>query len=125
MTQNNNIQNTHGSLFIGELIRRVHKELVDSQMQREAEGLDNLFEVEKLTIEANFVVTQSSEGKGHFDFKVLTFGGVGVDGNNSYKKEQVHKITLVLKTMSSTISESGDVIVIPPTKGLRPSPNED
>jgi hypothetical protein len=82
-------------LFIGELIRRVQDELVESQIQRESEGMTALFEVESLTVEVNFVVSASSTGKGGFDLKILTLGG-----ENLYKEDQVHKITLTLKALS-------------------------
>lgn len=83
-------------LFIGELIRQVQNELVESQSQREAEGKSAIFEVESLTIEVNFVVSASSTGKGGFDLKILTLGG-----EKMYKDEQVHKITLTLKSLQA------------------------
>ena len=84
------------SLSLKELIFRVQQELVESQAEREARGEDALFQVEKLVLEVNFVVTQSMEGKGGLEFKVLTLGGVNIGGNKGYQQQQVHKITLSL-----------------------------
>lgn len=82
-------------LFIGELIRQVQNELIESQTQRELEGQSALFEVESLTVEVHFVVSSSSTGKGGFDLKIITLGG-----EKAYKEEQIHKITLTLKSIS-------------------------
>jgi len=78
---------------ISSLIRKVHEELIESQKMREDAEQDPLFEVESLTIEANFVVSTTTEGKGKVDLKI-----VGVDGMKNVKKEQIHKLTLKLKT---------------------------
>lgn len=80
-------------LFIMDLIRQIQSELIESQRQREQEGLSALFEVESLTVEAQFIATDSSKEKGGFDLKILTLGG-----ESTYSSEQVHKITLTLKT---------------------------
>jgi hypothetical protein len=78
---------------ISSLIRKVHNELIKSQELREGENLPPLFEVESLVIEANFIVSQSTDQKGKIDLKI-----VGVDGVKSNREEEVHKLILKLKT---------------------------
>jgi len=84
------------SLFVKDLIRRVHQELLDSQKERQECEEGPMFEVERLTIEVNFVVTHSTEAHGGLDFKIITIGGAGVGANAEYQHQQVHKITLSL-----------------------------
>jgi hypothetical protein len=79
------------SLFIRELIRRVNKELLESQEERRQEGGAAIFQVEGLTIEVNFVAIDTKGGRGGLDFKVITVGG-----EKHYENQQVHKITLTL-----------------------------
>ena len=92
--RNEELDNSDKPLFIGELIRQVQRELIESQSQRESEGQTALFEVESLTVEAHFVVSNSTTSKGGFDLKIITLGG-----EKAYKEEQVHKISLKLKTL--------------------------
>jgi hypothetical protein len=84
------------SLFIMELIRRVHQELLDSKKERERDGQEAIFEVEKLTVEVNFVVTEEKTAKGGLDFKVIT-----ADVGKQYQQQQIHKITLSLTALPS------------------------
>jgi Trypsin-co-occurring domain 2 len=79
------------SLFVRELIRRVHQELVESRAEREASGSAAIFEVERLTVEVNFVATESKDARGGLDFKIVTLGG-----GMQLQTQQVHKITLNL-----------------------------
>jgi hypothetical protein len=78
-------------LFVRELIRRVHQELVESRAQRERLGLSPIFEVESMTIEVNFVASESKEAQGGLDFKLITAGA-----KRQYDQQQIHKMTLVL-----------------------------
>jgi hypothetical protein len=87
-------------LFIKELIRQVHNELAESQEERELEGQDALFEVEKLTIEANFIATDSETESGGIDFKLLKYNAGG-----SSKNERVHKVTLELTTPTKPVKK--------------------
>jgi hypothetical protein len=87
------------SLFIKDLIRRVHQELLESQKEREECGEVAIFEVEKMTIEVNFVVTDSKEAKGGLDFKIITIGGLDLGGKAEYQQQQVHKIVLSLTAL--------------------------
>lgn len=86
-------------LFIKELIRRVHQELVESREEREAAGEPAIFQVSELTIEVNFVVAQSTEAKGGLDFKIITVGGIELGGSKEYQQQQVHKIILSLTAL--------------------------
>ena len=89
-------------LFIKELIRRAHQELLESQQERIRSGEPAIFEVEKMTIEVNFVVTQSKEVAGGIDFKIITVGGIDLDGKMDYQQQQIHKITITLAAVGST-----------------------
>ena len=87
-------------LFVKELIRRVHQELKDSKTERERSGEPPIFEVERMTIEVNFVAIESKEAKGGLNFKIITVGGVDLGGGASYQHQQVHKMTLSLSAIS-------------------------
>lgn len=89
-------------LFIKELIRRVHRELVDSQKEREENQEEPLFFVEKLVVEANFAIVESKGAKGGIDLKFITLGK-----QRDYSEQQVHKITLTLSSMPSQEITSG------------------
>jgi Trypsin-co-occurring domain 2 len=112
------------SLSLKELIRRVQKELIESQREREEDGQKAIFEVEKLTLEVHFIVAQSSEGKGGIDFKILTFGGANVSGGRNYQNQQIHKIILSLKVIPDgsepLTSPPVGVEVFPEIYGKRP-----
>ncbi|HSK74544.1 MAG TPA: trypco2 family protein [Pyrinomonadaceae bacterium] len=118
----NEEQNT---LSLKELIRRVQQELVDSQKEREEKGDDALFEVEKLTLEVNFVVTRSNDAKGSLDFKVLTVGGISLGGGKNYQQQQVHKIILSLKAIpdkpKKRIIGGGGAANLPGRRGFHPA----
>jgi hypothetical protein len=90
-------------LFIKDLIRRVHQELIESRQEREASGEAAIFEVEKMTIEVNFVAIQSKEAQGGLDFKIISVGGLELGGSAGIQQQQVHKITLTLNAVSNTI----------------------
>jgi hypothetical protein len=102
------------SLSLKQLIRRVTQELVESQREREESGGPALFEVEKLTLEVNFVVTKSKSAKGGFDFRVLTFGGINAGASGEHQEQEIHKIVLSLKVVSKHVYEPGR----PPEGGL-------
>lgn len=99
-------------LSLKNLIRAVSNELLASRTERLAAGLPPLFEVQDLTIEVSFVVTESKEGGGGFDLKVLR-----ADANVKYDKESVHKVTLTLKALGT---DDVDVPDLPDTLPLRP-----
>src|SRR5215470_4052788 len=83
-------------LSLKNLIRAVSDELLESRRERLAAGIPALFEIENLTIEVSFVVTESKGGGGGFDLKVIK-----ADANVKYDKEQVHKVALTLKALGS------------------------
>ncbi len=87
-------------LFIRELIRRVHQELEESRAEREASGGAPIFQVERLTVEANFIATESSQRKGGLDFRLVTVGG-----SRDLQQQQVHKITLSLLAVGARPAE--------------------
>src|SRR3954452_6004494 len=81
--------------LLGDFIRQVQDELIESQRSRIESGKPALFVVDSLTIEVNVIVGNSSSDKRGIDLKVIKFGI-----EESYKKEQVHKISLTLKAMA-------------------------
>ena len=97
------------SLFIKELIRRVHQELLESQEEREKSNQAPLFKVEEMTIEVNFVAIESKEMKGGLDFKVIAIGGVDLSKGKKYQQQQIHKITLTLRAIPSGHDETDKV----------------
>lgn len=100
--KNQQPQKNDQSLPIGDLIRRIQNDLIESQRQRESEGQPPLFEVDSLTLEVHFVVTRSTKTTGGFDLKVITFGG-----ETTYTSEQVHKISLSLKSAPQEEADFG------------------
>jgi hypothetical protein len=92
------------SLFIKDLIRRVHDELIESRNERQQQGIDPIFSVDRLTIEANFIVEEKDVAQGGVKFKLLTFGGADAGAKLEYKQQQVHKITLELSGVDSSDS---------------------
>ena len=111
------------SLFIKDLVRQVHKELLESQQEREAKGDSALFKVEKLTIEANFIVTDDQQTSAGIGFHLLK-----ADAKVNYKTEQVHKVTLKLglentcttEKQSPSSTKSGGGSGLP--RGANPAP---
>lgn len=99
-------------LSLKNLIRAVSGELLASQTERLEAGQRALFEIEELTIEVSFVVTETRGGGGGFDLKV-----VKADANVRYDRERVHKITLKLKALGE---EDAAVPDLPDTLPLRP-----
>jgi Trypsin-co-occurring domain 2 len=99
-------------LSLKNLIRAVSDELLASRAERLAANLPPLFEVQELTIEVSFVVTESKGGGGGFDLKVIK-----ADASVKYDRESVHKVTLTLKAL-----ESADLVVpdLPDTLPVRP-----
>ena len=88
-----------GSVFVRELIRRVHQDLVESREERRASGSPAIFEVERLTVEVNFVAVAAKDARGGLDFKVITIGGLNVGGGKHYENQEVHKVTLELAAL--------------------------
>jgi hypothetical protein len=99
-------------LSLKTLIRAVSEELRTSQDERIARGQPPLFEVQELTVEVSFVITESKGGHGGFDLKVIK-----ADANVKYDKESVHKVTLKLKALEKadlTIPELPDEVRVRP-----------
>jgi len=89
------------NLFIKDLIRRVQVELMESQKEREQNGEPAIFEVEKMTIEVNFVAIESKKAEGGLDFKIIAVGGIDLGGSAGIQQQQIHKITLSLNAVSN------------------------
>jgi hypothetical protein len=90
------------SLFVRELIRRVHQELLESREERQKSGAPAIFQVEGMTIEVNFVAIDTKGVRGGLDFKVITAGG-----EKHYENQQVHKITLSLGALPYQGDDAG------------------
>ena len=87
------------SLFIKDLISKVHDELLQSRQAREQRGDPAIFEVEQMTLEVNFVAQRDSEFNGGIDLKIVTVGGARLGGARHYNNQQIHKITLTLAAL--------------------------
>jgi hypothetical protein len=87
------------SLFIKDLISKVHDELLQSRQAREQRGDPAIFEVENMTLEVNFVAQRDSEFNGGIDLKIVTVGGARLGGTRHYNNQQIHKITLMLTAL--------------------------
>lgn len=85
------VDDLEGSLFLKELLMRVQRELRESQQERQERGEEAIFEVERLTLEVNFVAQVDREMQGGLDLKIVTAGGAV-----SYQNQQIHKIVLEL-----------------------------
>jgi Trypsin-co-occurring domain 2 len=102
-------------ISLKDLIRAVSDELLASRQDRLAENRPAIFEVNELTIEAGFVVSDSSKAGGGFDLKI-----VKADAGVEYKKDTVHKITLKLEAIKdhdSIFTELGDEVPLRPRIG--------
>ncbi len=82
-------------LNIKELIHAVRQELIDSETLRKQKNIEPLFEVDNLKIEVNFVVEKTTDTGGGINLKIIDIGK-----SVKYNSQQVHKITLELKTCS-------------------------
>jgi hypothetical protein len=83
-------------LSIKELIQAVRNELVESENERRQKKIDPLFVVDSLKIEVNFVVENKKDTGGKFNLQVVDIGR-----NVVYTEQQIHKITLDLKTINN------------------------
>jgi len=87
-------------LSLKDLIRAVSDELLASRAERLSANDPAIWEVNELTIEASFVVTDSAGGGGGFDLKI-----VKADAKADHSQESVHKIVLKLNALGD-----GDVL---------------
>ena len=78
-------------LLLRELIARVRKELLDAESDRKKITDKEFFRVDSVTLEVNFVVSESYEGGGGIDLKVIS-----ASGKKTYAEEQVHKVSVSL-----------------------------
>lgn len=83
-------------LQIKDVIRKVQEELIESQQEREKQGIPPLFEVDSLEIELHFTVQEQMDASTGFSIAV-----VDLDAEHTYSAEQVQKITLRLKKVSA------------------------
>lgn len=84
-------------LNIKELIHAVRQELMDSEQERIRKGIPPLFVVDNLKIEVNFVVEKKTTTGGGLNLKIVDVGR-----DVSYNSQQIHKITLELKTCAAS-----------------------
>jgi hypothetical protein len=82
-------------LKLGDLIREVSKELLDSQKTRRAQGGQAVFQVCGLDIEVSFVITKSKGVSGGIDLKVIR-----ADGDRHFEEQEVHRIVVHLGAAS-------------------------
>jgi hypothetical protein len=107
------------SLFIRDLISKVHDELSQSRQDREQRGDPAIFEVEQMTLEVNFVAQRTTEFGGGIDLKIVTVGGAHLGGKYNYQDQQIHKITLTLAAVP--YSATDDLAGLEATPRFRPS----
>jgi len=105
------------SLFIKDLLARVQEELRDSQREREARSEEPIFEVDRLTLEVNFVAQVDSELRGGLDLKIVTAGA-----GQHYQSQQVHKVVLELVGVPQ---KDGDAALLDLETAPRFRPRED
>lgn len=98
--------------LLGDLIRRVQLELIDSQQTRIGSGLAPLFEIEELQIEISFVIKKMKKAEGGIDIGLVA---IGVGGSHS--KDEIHKLSLKLKPVQQSDGDDRS----PSIPGLRPS----
>ncbi len=82
-------------ITVGELIRKVSDELLESREERILAGQPPVFEVDTMDIEISFVVTASKSGSGGIDLKVLRG-----DLSKSYEDQAVQRVVVHLKATS-------------------------
>lgn len=78
-------------LLLREMIARVREELLQAESDRKEVTEKEFFRVHSVTLEVNFVVSESTEGGGGIDFKVLS-----ASGKKTYQEQQVHKVSVAL-----------------------------
>ncbi len=105
-----------------DLIRQTRQEIEAAARERAEAGEPGLFQVESVTLEANFVVRKGGEGSAGVKFLAVT-----LDGGAKYEKEQVQKVTVVLTPVkpaapaSGILTEAGGAYVLQPDL-LNPKP---
>jgi hypothetical protein len=95
-------------LFVKDLIRQVHEELLESQRERIEANQPALFRVENLTIEPHFVATEAQTIKGGLEFRILTVGGISAGGSRDLQQQQIHKLTLTLAAPAALQQDESD-----------------
>ena len=78
-------------LGLKDLIRQTRLEIEAAAREREAAGEVGLFQVDSVTIEANFIIRKNAGLEGSFKLLAVT-----LDGSGKYEKEQVQKVTVIL-----------------------------
>ncbi len=77
---------------IKNLVTSLRQQLIEVDSERIMEGGAPLLELEKIELEVNVTVTESTDAKGGFDIKVLTLGG-----GESESKSEVHRVKVVYR----------------------------
>ena len=83
-------------LGLKDLLRQTRLEIEAAAREREAAGEAGLFQVDSVTIEANFIVRKNAGIDGSFRLLAVT-----LDGSGKYEKEQVQKVTVVLSPVQA------------------------
>ena len=83
-------------LGLKDLLRQTRLEIEAAAREREAAGEAGLFQVDSVTIEANFIVRKNAGVDGSFRLLAVT-----LDGGGKYEKEQVQKVTVVLSPVQA------------------------
>ncbi|WFR58654.1 hypothetical protein QA584_06150 [Anaerocolumna sp. AGMB13025] len=88
------------SISLGEAIKIIQKELMESEEERRKSGLPRLFVTDKLTLEANCVFVQNDTAGVGFDIKLLSILSAKGDMSSKDESSYVQKIKLEFKTVN-------------------------
>ncbi len=87
------------SIPLSSAIRLVQDELIKSEKERKEQGLDPLFKVDKLIIEANCIFTKKENSELGFDVKLLSLFSAKANTKIDEENGFIQKITLELKVI--------------------------
>ena len=105
------------SISLKDAVRVVQDELIKSQKEREENNIQPLFEVERLTIEANCVFTKTEVSEVGFEVKLLSLFSAKSSQLATEEKSYVHQIKLELKAVGQ--AESAELTGIHPYESKR------
>ena len=105
------------SISLKDAIRLVQEELINSQVEREMNDVSPLFEVERLTIEANCIFTKKENSELGFDVRLLSLFSLKAGLTDIEENSFVQKIKLELKAIKN--SDDTAITGINPYESMR------
>jgi NTP-dependent ternary system trypsin peptidase co-occuring protein len=88
-------RNSTQVLTLKDLLIHARNQIEEAATERTKSQKEPLLRVDSVTVEVNVTLTESTEGSGGFDIKVIT-----LEGKESYEEEQVHKISVELSSLT-------------------------